>query len=171
MVVKSFFEEGLVRALCHGKPVVIRRKDRVWYAVIDHRERNSQLLTPMRAALGNLNMPLNGAVPMLSETFWAECVSLRLEERNDAAFLMMRPDVWITPLAKREEATTFLREKKLRRYNPIAYRLLDAWIALLVGPVGSAQDAQVSCFQNTNYSVAFKLNTRSAYSRRGAAHG
>jgi hypothetical protein len=170
-VVKSFFEEGLVRALCHGKPVVIRRKDRAWYAVIDHRERNNQLLTPMRVALGHRNIPLSGPVPKLSETFWAECLSLRLEERNGRAFLMMRPDVWITPLTKREEATTFLREKKLRRYNPIAYRLLDAWIALLIGPVGGAQDAQVSCFQNTKYPVAFKLNTRSAYSRRGAAHG
>jgi hypothetical protein len=170
-VVKSFFEEGLVRALCQGKPVVIRRKDRVWYAVIDHRESKNRLLTPMRIALGTQNTPLSGPVPKLSETFWAECVSLRLERRNGAAFLMMRPDVWITPLTKREDAATFLREKKLRRYNPIAYRLLDAWIALLVGPVGSAQDAQVSCFQNTKYPVAFKLNTRSAYSRREAAHG
>jgi hypothetical protein len=170
-VVKSFFEEGLVRALCQGKPVVIRRKDRVWYAVIDHRESKNSLFTPMRIALGNRNFPLSGPVPKLSETFWAECVSLRLEERNGAAFLMMRPDLWITPLAKRDEATAFLREKKLRRWNPTAYRLLDAWIALLVGSVGSAQDAQVSCFQNTKYPVAFKLNTRSAYSRRGAAHG
>jgi len=168
-VIKSFFEEGLVRALCQGKPVVIRRNDRVWYAVIDHREGRNGLLSPMRIALGNRNIPLNGKVPKLSETFWAECVSLRLEERNGAAFLMMRPDVWITPLAKREEATAFLREKKLKRWNPIAYRLLDAWIALLLGSVGRAQDAQVSCFQNTKYPVAFKLNTRSAYSGRGNA--
>lgn len=171
-IVKAFFEEGLVRALCQGKPVVIRRKDRVWYAVINHRESNNALLTPMRIALGNRNIPLNGPVPKLSETFWAECVSLRLEERNGAAFLMIRPDVWINPLVKREEATAFLREKKLRRWNPIAYRLLDSWIALLVGSVGSGQDAQVSCFQNTKYPVAFKLNTRSAYSGRGTdGHG
>jgi hypothetical protein len=170
-VVKSFFEEGLVRALCQGKPVVIRRKDRVWHAVIDHRESKNTLLTPMRIALGNKNIPLNRLVPRLSETFWAECVSLRLEERNGAAFLMMRARCVDHALTKREEATTFLREKKLRRWNPMAYQLLDAWIALLVGPVGSAQDAEVSCFQNTKYPVAFKLNTRSAYSRRGGAHG
>jgi hypothetical protein len=171
-VVKSFFEEGLIRALCQGKPVVIRRKDRVWYAVIDHRESKNGLLTLMRLALGNRNIPLTGPVPRLSETFWAECISLRLEERNGAAFLMMRPDVWITPLAKREEVMAFLREKKLKRWNPIAYRLLDAWIELLVGSVGGAQDTQVSCFQNTKYPVVFKLNTRSAYSGRGdASHG
>jgi hypothetical protein len=171
-VLRSFFEEGLVRALCHGKPVVIRRKDRVWYAAIDHRESKNALLAPMRLALGNRNLPLNGPVPKLSDTFWAECVSLRLEERNGAAFLMMRPDIWVTPLAKREEATAFLRDKKLKRWNAMAYRLLDAWIALLVGSVGNAQDAQVSCFQNTKYPVAFKLNTRSAYSGRGAVdHG
>jgi hypothetical protein len=152
--------------------VVIRRKDRVWYAVVDHRESRNALLEPMRFALGNRNIALNGPVPRLSETFWAESVSLRLEERNGAAFLMLRPDVWITPLTKRDEATAFLREKKLKRWNAMAYRLLDAWIALLVGSVGSAQDTRVSCFQNTKYPVAFTLNTRSAYSGRGATgHG
>ena len=169
-IIKSFFEEALVRSLCLGKPVVIRRKDKTWYAVVDHRESKNALLVPMRNALGNRNIPLNGAVPKLSDTFWAECASLKLEERNGSAWLMIRPDVWITPLASREQATTFLREKKLRRWNPIAYRLLDAWIGLLVGSVGTAQEAQISCFQNAKYPAAFTLNTRSAYSRRGGAH-
>jgi hypothetical protein len=170
-VIKSLFEEGLVRALCLGKPVVIRRKDRTWYAVVDHRDSRNALLTPMRMALGNRNGPLNGPVPKQSETFWAECVSLKLEERNGTVFLMIRPDVWITPLSKREEVTGFLREKKLRRWNSLAYSLLDSWIGLLIGSVGSAQDVQVGCFQNTKYPLSFKLNTRSAYSGRGVAHG
>jgi hypothetical protein len=169
-VTKSFFEEALVRALCLGKPVVIRRKDRTWYAVVDHRESRNALLTPMRNALGNRNLPLNGNVPKLADAFWAECVSLKLEERNGSAWLMIRPDVWITPLTSREQATTFLREKKLRRWNPLAYRLLDAWIGLLIGSVGTAQEAQISCFQNTKYPAAFALSTRSAYSGRGDAH-
>jgi hypothetical protein len=83
---------------------------------------------------------------------------------------MIRPDVWITPLANREQAKAFLREKKLRRWNPLAYRLLDAWIALLVGSVGSALDARISCFQNTKYPASFTLNTRSAYSGGGGAN-
>jgi hypothetical protein len=169
-VIKSFFEEALVRALCLGKPVVIRRKDRTWYAVIDHRESKNSLLAPLRNALGNRNIPLNGAVPKLSDTFWAECVSLKLEERNGSAWLMIRPDVWITPLTMREQATTFLRERKLRRWNPVAYHVLDAWISLLVGSVGTAQEARISCFQNTKYPAAFTLSTRSAYSGRGGVH-
>jgi hypothetical protein len=169
-VIKSFFEEALVRSLCVGKPVVIRRKDRIWYAVVDHRESQNALLAPMRNALGNRNVPLNGAVPKLSDTFWAECASLKLEEGNGSSWLMIRPDVWITPLTSREQATTFLREKKLRRWNPLAYRLLDAWIGLLVGSVGTAQEAQISCFQNTKYPAVFTLNTRSAYSGRRDAH-
>jgi hypothetical protein len=123
----------------------------------------------MRDALGNRNMPLNGAVPKLPDTFWAECVSLKLEERNGSAWLMIRPDMWITPLTRREQATTFLREKKLRRWNPLAYRLLDAWISLLVGSVGTAHEAQISCFQNMKYPAAFTLTARSAYSSRGGA--
>ncbi len=177
-VIKSFFEEGLVRSLCHGKPVVIRRKDRRWFAVIDHRESKNGLLMPMREALANPtrethangNIPLNGPVPKLTDTFWAECASLTLEERNGSAWLMIRPDVWITPLANREQAKAFLREKKLRRWNPLAYRLLDAWIALLVGSVGTALDARISCFQNTKYPASFTLNTRSAYSGGGGAN-
>jgi hypothetical protein len=78
--------------------------------------------------------------------------------------------VWITPLTSRERATTFLREKKLRRWNPLAYRLLDAWIGLLVGSVGTGQETQIFCFQNMKYPAAFALSTRSAYSGRGSAH-
>jgi hypothetical protein len=170
-VIKSFFEEGLVRALCFGKPVVIRRKDRTWYAVVDHRENKNPLLTPMRDALGSPNVPLNGFVPKQSEMYWAECVSLKLEGRNGSPFLMIRPDIWITPLSRREQAATFLREKKLRRWNTTGYRLLDAWIGLLVGPVGSSQEAHVACFQNTKFPVSFKVNTRSAYSCRGVTYG
>jgi hypothetical protein len=170
-VIKSFFEEGLVRSLCNGKPVVVRRKDRTWFAVVDHRESKNALLTPMRGALANNNTPLNGPVPKLVDTFWAECVSIHLEERNGGAWLMIRPDVWISPLAHREQAKAFLREKKLRRWNPLAYRLLDAWIALLVGSVGAGHQAQISCFQNTRYPVSFTLNTRSGYSGGGGASG
>jgi hypothetical protein len=163
--IKSFFEEGLVQSLCNGKPVVIRRKDRTWFAVTDHRESQNSLLTPLKQALGDGDRPLNGTVPKLADTFWAECVSLRLEERNNAIWLMMRPDIWISPLVNRELAKTFLREKKLRRWNATAYRLLDAWIGLLVGSVGEGDQVQVSCFQNTKFPVSFTLNTRSGYSR------
>jgi hypothetical protein len=84
---------------------------------------------------------------------------------------MIRPDIWITPLTNREQAKTFVREKKLRRWNSLAYRLIDAWIALLLGSVGAAVETRISCFQNTEYPASFKLNTRSAYSGAGGANG
>lgn len=167
--IKAFFEEALVRALCHDKPLMIRRKDRTWFAVVDHNEVKNPLLRPILQAISSPSGSglLSGPVPKVTGAFWGECVSIKLEERNQAVWLLIRPDVWITPMTLRDEAKTFLRERKLRRWNAQAYGLLDAWINLLLGSTGKAQEAQVSCLQSTDYPIAFMVNTRSAYSGQG----
>ena len=171
--IKSFFEEALVRALCHAKPVVIRRRDKTWYAVAAHSEAASSLLLPIRRAVGYRNQPapISGPVPKLANAFWAECVSIKLEERNGALWLLIRPDIWITPMTMRDQAAIYLRDRKLRRWNAQSFAILDAWIGVLLGSVGAAQEATVTCFYNTNYPVAFTVNTRSAYSGRGGTRG
>jgi hypothetical protein len=99
--------------------------------------------------------------------FWAEAVALHLEERNGSLWLLLRPDVWITPLAQRDEATDFLRARKLKRYNAQSFEILSAWIRILLGDLGGAP-AKVTAFPDKEYSAAFEISTRTAYSRRSA---
>jgi hypothetical protein len=80
---------------------------------------------------------------------------------------MLRPDIWITPLSKRQDAIDFLRKRRLYRYNNKSYHLLDAWIEILLGNVGSGGTAKVSCYDAADYSADFEIGTRTAYSFGG----
>ncbi len=71
----------------------------------------------------------------------------------------------------RENATDFLRSKKIHRYNNQSYQLLDAWIKVLFGTVGDGREVSVSCLSNTDNAPIFKVSTRTAFSRGGSANG
>lgn len=170
--VKSFFEEALATALCHGKPLFLRRKNKTYYAVVRDDAAKDQLFSRLRDELGYNNNPavITGNVPGFQDVTWAESVSIQLEVRGGRLWVMLRPDIWIKPLARRQEARDFLRQRRLKRYNNQSYRLLDAWIEILLGVVGTGGAVKVSCFQDAEYSADFEIGTRTAYSR-GAGHG
>ena len=170
--VKSFFEEALATALCHGKPLHLRRNNRTYYAVVQHDAAKEPLFSRLRSVLGYNNNPavITGNVPGLKELTWAESVSIRLEERGGKLWIALRPNIWIRPLARRQEARDFLRLRRLKRYNKQSYHLLDAWIEILVGAVGSGRVVKVSCFPDAEYSAVFEIGTRTAYSG-GGGHG
>jgi len=167
--VKSFFQEALAKALCHGKPLFLRRKGRTYHAVVHYDATNNPLFSGLRNVLNFKGKPgyITGNVTGLKDVTWAESVSIHLEERGGQLWVMLRPDIWIKPLAKRQEARDFLRKRRLYRYNNQSYRLLDAWIEILLGAVGSGSTIKVSCFPDAEYSADFELGTRTAYSRRG----
>jgi len=170
--VKSFFEEAIATALCHEKPLFLRRKNRTYYAVVQHDAANGPLFSRLRNVLNYKDKPgyITGTVPGLKDVAWAESVSIRLEERGGKLWIMLKPDIWIKPLAKRQEARDFLRKRRLYRYNNKSYNLLDAWIEILLGVVGSGSNVKVSCFPDAEYSADFIVGTRTAYSR-GGDHG
>ena len=48
---------------------------------------------------------------------------------------------------------------------------LDAWITLILGPVGKGLEVEVCCFPDSDYPAKFRISTRTGYSRlRGGAH-
>jgi hypothetical protein len=165
-IIKSFFEEAIAQSLCHGKPLLLRRKGRTHYAVVNQEDVNNPLFQPLKDSLAfrsNLGL-ITGSVSGLSETFWAEALSIKIEEKNGTLWLLIRPDIWITPLTMRENATDFLRKRKMYRYNNMSYHLLDAWIRVLFGFLGTGQDVRVSCFTDTDYAPTFSVNTSTAFS-------
>ena len=171
-IIKSFFEKALAQSLCHEKPLVLRRKDKTYYAVVNHGDVNNSLLQPLKDAVGYQRKPgyITGSVSGLNKAFWAEALSIKLEERSGSLWLLIRPDIWVTPLSMRENATDFLRSKKIGRYNNQSYFLLNAWIKVLFGSIGDGQEVSVSCFPNTDYAPTFKVSTRTAFSYGGGAN-
>jgi hypothetical protein len=172
-IIKSFFEQALAHSLCHEKPLVLRRKGKTYYAVVNHGDVNNSFLQPLKDAVGYQGTPgyITGLVPGLNKALWAEALSIKLEERRGSLWLLIRPDIWVTPLSMRENSTDFLHRKKIRRYNNQSYQLLDAWIKILFGSIGDGQEVSVSCFPSTDYAPTFKVNTRTAFSYGGGANG
>ncbi|WP_129778643.1 SIR2 family protein [Peristeroidobacter soli] len=170
---KSFVEETIAIAAVRDKPVYLRKDDRTWYAVVKHDAATQDIYEPLRKALGYRGSlaPVSGKVFGLQDVYWAESVSMRIEERNGALWLMLRPDVWISPLKERENAEDFLRARKLKRYNTQAFDMLSAWIQILLGNIGQGQTVAISAFPASDYSAKFEISTRTAYSKRNAAHG
>lgn len=167
-IVKSFFEEALVTATCSGKPLLIRRRANTYYAVVraDTSE-NNEAFADLRNVLSSMNQnTITGRVPGLPGVTWAEAVSIHLEDWGDGLWVLLRPDIWIKPLARRQEARDFLRQRSLKRYNRRSFGLLDAWIKILLGSLGQGSVVEVACFQDSTYGAAFEIGTRSAYSRR-----
>jgi hypothetical protein len=164
---KPFYEAGLVRGLCEGKPLELERQHGIFYAVVRPEEATSDAFKTLRETLSAFGKPgvIAGMVPKLDKVRWAEAVAMRLEERNGLLWLLLRPDVWISPDAPRQEARDFLRARKLYRYNNKSNALLSEWINLLLGHVGGARATVVS-FPGSDQPCTYEVSTRSAYSRR-----
>jgi hypothetical protein len=165
--VKALIEETMARALLHAKPVNLRKDGKTWYAVVKHSEATHSLYEPLRVALGSKGSlaQIYGTVYGLRDVHWSEAVSIRVEERNGSLWLLLRPDVWISPLTERENTTDFLRTRKLKRYNTQSFELLSAWIQILLGNVGQGKAATVTAFPKADFSASFEVSTRTAYSR------
>ena len=169
--VKSFFEEGLVKALIQDKPLILRRlKIRTYFIVVRSGAVDENIFAPLRGVLDFKGKPgyITGRVPGLPDATWAEAISIRLEERGGMLWVMLRPDIWVTPLDKRQDAREFLRKRRLYRYNNKSYNLLDAWIGILLGSVGAGAGVNISCYKDEEYSGVFEVGTRTAYSGGGA---
>ncbi len=166
-ILKSFFEEALVTATCSGKPLLIRRRAKNYYAVVRADASGNEAFADLRNVLSSMSQnTITGSVPGLPGVTWAEAVSIHLEDWGDNLWVLLRPDIWIRPLTRRQEARDFLRQLSLKRYNKRSFRLLDAWIKILLGSLGHGNVVEVACFQDSTYGAAFEIGTRSAYSRR-----
>lgn len=165
-LLKSFFEEAVATALCRNKPLFLRLKNRTHYAVVPNHLSKDDMFMELRKQLGFKGSPVDiaGNVPGLRDVTWAEAVSIRLEERDGRFWVMLNPDIWIKPLKRRQEAIDFMRHKRSKRYNNKSYGVLDAWIRILLGSVGSGGTVTVSGFSDTEFSAAFEIGTRTAYS-------
>jgi SIR2-like domain len=163
---KPFYEAGLARALCAGKPLQLEREYKTFYAVVKHDAANDDIFRPLRDVLSAFGKPgiIAGTVPGMPKVQWAEAVALNLEERNGRLFLLLRPDVWISPEIPRRDATEFIRGKKLRRWNAQSNSLLSEWIGVLLGAIGGSS-ATVTSFAESEHPCSFEISTRSAYSR------
>ncbi len=166
--IKSFFEGALVRAICNNKPLWVQRHYKIYNVIVSHKEKDNSIFKPLVDALTTPQFKgyISGKVPGLNDVYWSEAISLKLEEKNGRLWLLLRPDIWVTPSNRRQEATDFLRKKKLYRWNSQSNAILDAWINILLGSVGGGETKRVECYSGSDFPAVFEISTRTAYSRK-----
>ena len=173
-VLQSFIEQALAKALCQNKPLILRKKGSSYFAVVNREKINDPKLDALKGAVGFRKSlcPIFGSIPGKVDTFWAEALKMKVDFRDGKWWLLVEPDIWVSPLSERENVIDFLRDKKLRRYNGHAFNILNAWINLLCGSVGYGDNIFFAkCYGKTDYPAQFGVNTRTAYSRRGGGNG
>ena len=169
MVIKSFYEEALANALVNGKPLHLRKNRKQFYAVVDHRHAEDQIFNSLKKATGYKDGtgPVCGSFQR--DIFWAEAVSIRLEEKNGNLWLLLRPDIWGKPLSERQNFRDEIKARKKYRFNQKSNEFLNAWITILLGEIGG-NDVKIEHFADTEFPIQFELNSRSAFSRKESRH-
>ena len=102
--------------------------------------------------------------------FYAEAVRLNLQQIDDAYWLTLSPDIWVSPKWAREDVEEFLDKKRGGRYNKQADAILSAWVSALLPGQTRHIDHQLSAFDGTisAHNPQFVVNDRTAYSRRSS---
>ncbi|WP_428239531.1 SIR2 family protein [Gynuella sp.] len=168
-ILKSFLEEALANALIEGKPhLLLRKRNGVYYVVVNHEYKNIGEFSELRNILGYKEKPgyITGTVSGVQNTHWAESTSVKLDFRDGKPWLLLRPDIWVSPMKNRESAIDFLYKRKIRRYNNKSYSLLDAWIEILFGISGGKENACIEYRPKSAAPASFTIALRTAYSGR-----
>lgn len=165
-LMKAFYEEALARALQQGRPLLLAQYGNRYSLVVDKDRVSNPIFQSLKEATGFQGSAgwITGKVKD-NNAYWAECVSLRLEVRDGSLILLLKPNIWISPLNERENCFDFLRSRRLYRYNNIQNKILDAWIKILFGATG-AQESKITCFEGTGFPIEFTASTRSIFTAR-----
>lgn len=98
---------------------------------------------------------------------WCWSVELTLKQFNDEYFIVLSPNIWISPRVVREEFKEFLDGKRQVLKNDRMDKLLSAWIEILLKEVGAKGTISIPISLPVgDKKVAIKTVTRTAYSRR-----
>jgi hypothetical protein len=164
----AFYERALAVAMCDGRPIKLK-SDHGFVLTLEPKDMNDILFQPLRNALadrsGRLGI-LSGNIPNApAGTVWTEGVKIKLQSRMNGVYLMLKPTIWIEPTSERRNHAEFIKAKKRGRYNQVAYKILDAWITILIGAVGKGE-AEVTFQKESEYPAEFKISTRTSFSRR-----
>lgn len=135
-------------------------------------------LDRLRSAVGG---SLTGSLKQV-QLDWAEAATLTIERRGDQWWLLVVPDLWVSPIprvpmeqfdaaarkARRDRqvvAADFVRERVATRWNQKANALLDAWVRALCGGRGDREVRTWNLAPDEGVDPTFSLVGRTAFSR------
>lgn len=158
---RGLLRDALSRAISQSRNVDLTRR------------RNSDLLAPsdpqssLWDRLRRLVGSVSGKVSTDSELRWREGISMRLDWADDRLWLLIEPRIVFDGMTEenRSAATTFARERTVKRYNRQFNELLAFWAEVLSGSEDQLRALGVS----EGVDATFVLSSETAFSWRGSA--
>lgn len=167
-LIKAFFEEAIAYALVNGKPLSVRKKGG-YYIIINKDQVGNSIFDDLKKSVQTNYHKKDLFWQINQSTSCCEALSIKLEEKNNILWLMLKPDIWVSPISEREKIRKEIDNIKRTRYNSQCYNILSSWISILLGEIKekaiTGNDICISYFNNTEFPVTFSINTRSAFSR------
>ena len=172
---KALEEDALSLALIRGKPLLRRSVHSSTYLIVDRHAEDKSLLETLKGIVGKasgnitgLFTPVTECHPKSEQVTWSEAVHIAVDVRAGQYWLLLDPDVWIWPARARELAKEFLDVRRKDRFNRKYNQLLDAWIALALGPTGRNTEISVAPFDGGDdaENPVFRIATRTGYARK-----
>lgn len=172
--IAGFLEAALVKALARDRPLQAKTTRYQSVLIADGRPEFREALSPIAQAVGGatsgrvhgLKAPATDEFPEEDVT-WAEAVRVSVEYKNGRAWLLVDPDIWISPRRARRDAVSFLDARRADRLNAKYNSLLDAWIRVILGTDERGADVTVRPFEagSAHENPEFRIGSRSAYAK------
>ncbi|MDA8385159.1 MAG: SIR2 family protein [Actinomycetota bacterium] len=134
----------------------------------------SSSLARLKSACGGT---LSGTVPKTS-LHWAEAVGLNIERRQGVWWLLVVPEIWISPprgvpspedraVRRAEQLTSgaFVQKRRATRYNRDANAILDAWVRLLCTGLAPREIKTWNLGPTEGLDPIFEVDGHTAFSR------
>jgi hypothetical protein len=149
--------------------------------VLARRGHQVRVSDPKLDSLGRLKSAcggsLSGTVPKTSLA-WAEAVGLSIERRQQAWWLLVVPEVWVSPPTgpqtdenrsqlriEQMAAAFFVQQRRATRYNRDANAILDAWVRLLCAGRGPREVRTWNLGPADGLDPTFEVDGHTAFSR------
>jgi len=164
----SAMEELLFRSMSQHKELLYRKN--TLFVSKDHF--NSEKLAPLKEVVSPLGGKLKSTTikdhldqDQQVVPIWAQSLELRIKKFDDSFFLLMTPDIRISPPKARKENIDFLNSKRSILKNDNMDKLLTAWIKVIFSGIPQGSRLKIEPYLRLE-DGNFITTTRTAYSRK-----
>ncbi len=173
--IKGLLEEALCRAIVRDKPLVCRTGRYSSSIIVESLPEDVGFLEPLFKAVGKTSGTINGLFTEVTEDFperqkvqWAEAVLISIEFRNDKAWVIFDPYIWVWPRRSRSLAREFIDSRCKDRFNQKYNGILSAWTKLILETEEKNSKIELSAFDEGSEveNPQFCIGRTTAFARR-----
>ena len=173
--IKGFLEEALCRAFSKSLPLTTYVQRSSVHLIVNDAATDDAQMEPLKNVLGeicgvvpNLKLPPKRPGTGSERVRWAESVRISLEAKSTGLWAIIGPDIWIWPTQSRQDAISFLDQRRADRFNKKATEILDAWLQILLPTSPETPEVVLTAFDagDSVENPRFTIGRRTAYTRR-----